>query len=50
LIVVVLNSADRFSRARGLIREGWAIYDPWLESGALVQNREREILSLPSPQ
>lgn len=50
LIVVVLNHPDRFNRARGLIREGWAIYDPWLASGGLVQDREREILSLPSPQ
>lgn len=49
LIVVVLNHPDRFNRARGLLREGWAIYDPWLESGAPLQNREREILSLPSP-
>ena len=26
------------------------IYDPWLESGAPVQDREREILSVPNPQ
>jgi serine-type D-Ala-D-Ala carboxypeptidase (penicillin-binding protein 5/6) len=50
LIVVVLNNPDRFNRARGLIREGWSIYDPWLESGAPVQHREREILNVPSPQ
>lgn len=50
LIVVVLNNPDRFNRARGLIHQGWATYDPWLESGALVQNRERELLSLPTPQ
>ena len=46
LIAVVLNNPDRFNRARGLIREGWAVYDSWLESGALVQNRDREMLSL----
>jgi D-alanyl-D-alanine carboxypeptidase (penicillin-binding protein 5/6) len=50
LIVVVLNNPDRFNRARGLIQQGWAVYDPWLESGALVENREREILSVPTPQ
>ena len=49
LIVVVLNNPDRFNRARGLIRQGWAIYDPWLEAGAPVQNREREILNVPNP-
>ena len=50
LIVVVLNNPDRFNRARSLIREGWSIYDPWLEAGAPVQNREREMLSVPTPQ
>jgi D-alanyl-D-alanine carboxypeptidase (penicillin-binding protein 5/6) len=50
LIVVVLNNPDRFNRARSLIHQGWAVYDPWLESGALVQNREREILNVPNPQ
>lgn len=50
LIVVVLNNPDRFNRARALIHQGWSIYDSWLEAGAPVQNREREILSLPSPQ
>lgn len=49
LIVVVLNSPDRFNRARGLIRQGWAVYDPWLEAGAPVQNKDREILSVPNP-
>ena len=50
LIVVVLDNPDRFNRARGLLRQGWAAYDPWLEAGAPVENREREILSVPSPQ
>ncbi len=50
LIVVVLNNPDRFSRARGLIGQGWAVYDPWLEAGAPVENREREMLSTPNPQ
>ena len=50
LIVVVLNNPDRFGRARGLIQQGWAAYDPWLEAGAPVENREREMLSVPSLQ
>lgn len=49
LIVVVLNSPDRFNRARGLIRQGWAVYDPWLEAGAPVQDRRREIITVPNP-
>lgn len=49
LIVVVLNSPDRFNRTRGLIRAGWAAYDPWLAAGAPIQNRSREILSTPAP-
>jgi D-alanyl-D-alanine carboxypeptidase (penicillin-binding protein 5/6) len=49
LIVVVLNNPDRFTRARQLIRQGWAVYDPWLAAGAPVQDRKREILSVPDP-
>jgi D-alanyl-D-alanine carboxypeptidase (penicillin-binding protein 5/6) len=49
LIVVVLNSPDRFNRARGLIRQGWAVYDPWLEAGAPVQDKRREIITVPNP-
>jgi serine-type D-Ala-D-Ala carboxypeptidase (penicillin-binding protein 5/6) len=50
LIVIILNNPDRFNRARGLIRQGWAVYDPWLGSGALVADRQREILSMPTPR
>jgi D-alanyl-D-alanine carboxypeptidase (penicillin-binding protein 5/6) len=49
LIVVVLNSPDRFNRARGLIRQGWSIYDPWLAAGAPVQDRKREFITVPDP-
>ncbi len=49
LIVVVLNNPDRFNRARALIRQGWSIYDPWLNAGAPVQDSRREILSVPDP-
>ena len=50
LIVVVLNSPDRFNRARGLLQQGWGVYDQWLAAGALVQNRERELITVPNPQ
>lgn len=50
LIVVVLNNPDRFNRARSLLSQGWGIYDSWLESGAPVENRDRELLSMPIPQ
>jgi hypothetical protein len=49
LIVVVLNSPDRFNRARGLIHQGWAVYDPWLAAGAPFQDRRREFITVPDP-
>jgi len=49
LIVVVLNSPDRFNRARGLIRQGWFIYDPWLAAGAPFKDRKREFITVPDP-
>jgi serine-type D-Ala-D-Ala carboxypeptidase (penicillin-binding protein 5/6) len=50
LIVVVLNSPDRFNRTRGLMRKGWSVYDAWLAAGAPVQDARREILKVPDPQ
>lgn len=47
LIVVVLNSPDRFGRTRELLTQGWAAYDAWLAAGAPVKDPKREILSLP---
>ncbi|MCX6878845.1 MAG: serine hydrolase [Verrucomicrobia bacterium] len=47
LIVVVLNSPDRFGRSRKLLQQGWAIYDDWLAAGAPVKDPQREILDLP---
>lgn len=49
LIVVVLNSPDRFNRARGLIRHGWSVYDAWLANGAPVQDRKREFITVADP-
>jgi D-alanyl-D-alanine carboxypeptidase (penicillin-binding protein 5/6) len=49
LIVVVLNSPDRFNRARGLIHQGWGIYDPWLDAGAPFRDRKREFITVQDP-
>lgn len=50
LVVVLLNSPDRFNRARGLIRQGWDAYDRWVAAGAPVGHRGREILDVPNPR
>lgn len=50
LIVIVLDSPNRFDRTRTLIRAGWAAYDPWLAAGAPVKDPKREILSTPAPK
>ena len=49
LIVVVLNSPDRFNRSRQLLKSGWSFYDSWLAAGAPVKDPKREILSTPPP-
>jgi D-alanyl-D-alanine carboxypeptidase (penicillin-binding protein 5/6) len=45
LIVVVLNSPDRFNRTR----EGWSVYDSWIHAGSPVADPAREILSVIPP-
>lgn len=50
LIVVVLNSEDRFGRTRKLLSDSWAFYDSWLAVGAPVKDPKREILSTPAPK
>ena len=50
LIVVVLNSPDRFNRSRKILKDGWAFYDSWLSSGAPVKDPKHEILSTPPPK
>jgi D-alanyl-D-alanine carboxypeptidase (penicillin-binding protein 5/6) len=50
LVVVLLNSPDRFNRARGLIRQGWTAYDRWVAGGAVIDRRDREILDVPNPR
>ena len=49
LIVVVLNSPDRFNRTRQLLKSGWSFYYSWLAAGAPVNDPKREILSTPPP-
>lgn len=49
LIVIVLDSEDRFGRARGLISRGWGIYDSWLKAGAPVTDPKRELIIVPNP-
>jgi D-alanyl-D-alanine carboxypeptidase len=46
LIVVVLNSPDRFNRARGLVYQGWSVYDAWLAAGSPVRDAKREIITV----
>jgi len=50
LIIVLLNSPDRFGRGKALIPKGWGIYDAWVRGGAQVQDRRREILEVPNPR
>lgn len=49
LIVVVLNSPDRYNRTRKLMKDGWAYYDAWLAAGAKVENPKYELLATPPP-
>jgi D-alanyl-D-alanine carboxypeptidase (penicillin-binding protein 5/6) len=49
LIVIVLNSPDRFGRTRRLLQQGWSIYDAWLAAEAPVTDPRREILTVPTP-
>jgi D-alanyl-D-alanine carboxypeptidase len=48
MIVVLLNSPDRFGRTRGFLNSAWGQYDRWIAAGAPVQDRNREMLSVPN--
>ena len=50
LVVVVLGSSDRFGRTRGLIPQGWGIFDQWKAGGSVVGNPKREMLVVPTFQ
>ena len=47
MIVVLLNSPDRFGRTRSLLASGWRAYDAWIAQGGIVQDPKREILPVP---
>ena len=49
MIVVALGSADRYGRTKGLLAQGWGLYEGWRTQGSLVTN-PRSILSVPKPQ
>lgn len=44
LVVVVLNSRNPFGEARGLLQQGWAAYDQWLNAGRPVTD-QRQLLT-----
>lgn len=47
LIVVVLNSPNRFGRTREMIPRGWAVFDQWKATGSPVRDARREFLIVP---
>ena len=49
LIVIVLNSPERFGHTRSLLQQGWSLYDAWLAADAPVKEPQREILNVPAP-
>ena len=44
LVVVVLGSGNPFGEARGLLQQGWAAYDQWLNAGRPVTD-QRQLLT-----
>jgi D-alanyl-D-alanine carboxypeptidase (penicillin-binding protein 5/6) len=50
LIIVLLNSPDRFGRGKAFISKGWGVYDQWVNAGAPIKDRKREILNVPNPR
>ncbi|MDB6078447.1 MAG: hypothetical protein JWO82_2194 [Akkermansiaceae bacterium] len=48
IMIVLLNSPDRFNRARSLMGQGWSVYDRWSAAGAPINNRKNEILDVPN--
>lgn len=41
MVVIVLGSADPFTEARGLLQQGWQVYDAWLQAGRSITQREQ---------
>jgi len=50
LVVVVLGSHDRTTRAKQLITEAWPLYDQWAASGFTVSSKGRELIQVPRLQ
>jgi D-alanyl-D-alanine carboxypeptidase len=44
LVVVVIGSGNPFGEARGLLQQGWGVYDQWLQAGRPVTDA-RQLLS-----
>lgn len=44
LVVVVIGSGNPFGEARGLLQQGWGVYDQWLNAGRPVTDA-RQLLS-----
>ncbi len=41
MVVIVLGSADPFTEARGLLQQGWQVYDGWLNAGRPVTQQSQ---------
>ena len=50
LVVVVLGSHDRTTRAKQLIMEAWPLYDQWAALGFTVSPKGRELIQVPRLQ
>lgn len=48
IIVVTLNSQDRFAQGASLIHQGWAAYEQWLAEGLPLSGRGNDVVRLPS--
>lgn len=40
IIVVLLGSSDRFGEGRGLLSQGWQLYDQWAAAGRVVEPKK----------
>lgn len=41
MVVIVLGSAEPFAEARGLLQQGWQVYDGWLNAGRPVTQQSQ---------
>ncbi len=40
IIIVLLGSSDRFGEGRGLLTQGWQLYDQWAAAGRVVEPKK----------